>query len=198
MIPNDLASVPGGRTAIPVLLSRETLAARVSQLGREIAADHDDHTRPLLLVGVLKGAALFLADLVRSIDRPLEMDFVALASYGAAYTSSGEVRILKDLDAGVAGKDVIIVEDILDTGMTMRFSYLIDSLRGRHARSVKLCVLLDKPARRQVSVEVQYRGFAIDDVFVVGYGMDYNEKYRNLGYVGVLPAEELQDLQPPH
>jgi len=155
-------------------------------MGEDIARDFPDPTEPLLLVGVLKGAALFLADLVRSIHRPLEFDFVAISSYGAATHTSGEVRILKDLDAAVAGKHVLIVEDIIDTGLTLRFSYLIESLRARHAKSVGVCVLLDKPSRRRVEVPVNYRGFEIPDRFVIGYGMDYAENYRGLRYIGIL------------
>src|SRR6266567_554661 len=169
---------------VSVLLSAEAIQARVSELGAQISKDYPDHNEPLLLVGVLKGAALFLADLVRAIDRPLEFDFVAIASYGAATRSSGEVRVLKDLESAVSGKHVIIVEDILDTGLTLRFSYLIESLKARQAASVKVCVLLDKPARRRVEVPVDYRGFVIEDRFVVGYGMDYAETYRNLPYIG--------------
>jgi len=142
---------------------------------------------------VLKGAALFLADLVRAVDRPLEFDFVAIASYGAATRTSGEVRVLKDLDTPVNGKHVIIVEDILDTGLTLRFSYLIESLRARQAASVKVCVLLDKPSRRRVEVPVDYCGFVIEDRFVVGYGMDYAETYRNLPYIGYIVHAD----QPP-
>ena len=138
-----------------------------------------------------------MADLARAIERPLEYDFVALASYGAATESSGEVRILKDLDAAVLGKHVIIVEDILDTGMTLRFSYLIENLIARHARSVKVCVLLDKPARRKVDVPVDYRGFEIEDKFVVGFGMDYAELYRNLRYIGVVSFTEPQEPNSP-
>ncbi len=152
-------------------------------------------TEPLLLVGVLKGATLFLADLVRAIDRLVEFDFVAVSSYGAATRSSGEVRVLKDLEAAVSGKHVLIVEDILDTGLTLRFSYLIESLRARHARSVKVCVLLDKPARRQVPIEVDYRGFEIEDQFVVGYGMDYAERYRNLPYIGIVTFDEAECIK---
>jgi len=155
-------------------------------MGEDIARDFPDPTEPLLLIGVLKGAALFLADLVRSIHRPLEFDFVAISSYGAATHTSGEVRILKDLDAAVAGKHVLIVEDIIDTGLTLRFSYLIESLRARHAKSVGVCVLLDKPSRRRVEVPVNYRGFEIPDRFVIGYGMDYAENYRGLRYIGIL------------
>ncbi len=180
--------------SVEVLLSEAVIQKRVQELGRAITAAYPNHQEPLLLVGVLKGAALFLADLVRTIERPVEFDFVAISSYGAATRSSGEVRILKDLDAAVANKHVLIVEDILDTGLTLRFSYLIESLRARHAKSVGVCVLLDKPARRRVEVIVDYRGFEIEDKFVVGYGMDYAEQYRHLRYIGVVvpvqPARE--------
>lgn len=169
-----------------VLFSEETIQRRVRELADAIQKDHPDTGRPLVLVGVLKGAVLFLADLVRSIQRPVEFDFVAISSYGAATRTSGEVRVLKDLDAPVAGKDVVIVEDILDTGLTLRFSYLIESLKARRAASVRVCVLLDKPSRRRVEVPVDYRGFEIEDRFVVGYGMDFGERYRNLPYIGVI------------
>ncbi len=177
------------------LISEADVQRRVCELGAAIANDYPNHDEPLLLVGVLKGAALFLADIVRKIARPVEIDFVAISSYGAATRSSGEVRILKDLDAAVTGKHVIIIEDILDTGLTLRFSYLIESLRARNALSVKVCVLLDKPSRRRVPIEVDYRGFEIGDDFVVGYGMDFAEMYRNLPYIGLLdsgsiPVEE--------
>ncbi len=172
--------------SIDVMISEEQIQKRVREMGEAIGRDFPDPTEPLLLVGVLKGAALFLADLVRCIDRPVEFDFVAISSYGAATQTSGEVRILKDLDASVAGKHVLIVEDIIDTGLTLRFSYLIESLRARHARSVGVCVLLDKPSRRRVEVAVNYRGFEIPDRFVIGYGMDYAENYRSLRYIGIL------------
>jgi hypoxanthine phosphoribosyltransferase len=175
---------------IDVLISEERIRQRVRELGEAISRDFADPTEPLLLVGVLKGAALFIADLIRTIARPVEFDFVAISSYGAATHTSGEVRILKDLDASVAGKHVLIVEDIIDTGLTLRFSYLIESLRARHARSVGVCVLLDKPSRRRVDVPVNYRGFEIPDQFVIGYGMDYSENYRGLPYIGVLTFEE--------
>ncbi len=175
---------------IDVLISEERIRQRVRELGEAISRDFADHTEPLLLVGVLKGAALFIADLIRTIARPVEFDFVAISSYGAATHTSGEVRILKDLDASVAGKHVLIVEDIIDTGLTLRFSYLIESLRARHARSVGVCVLLDKPSRRRVDVPVNYSGFEIPDQFVIGYGMDYSENYRGLPYIGVLTFEE--------
>ena len=168
------------------LLSEAQIQARIAEIGEQINRDYPNPEEPLLLVGVLKGATLFLADLVRHISRPVEFDFVALSSYGAATESSGEVRVLKDLDAAVNGKHVIIVEDIIDTGLTLRFSYLIENLLGRKAKSVKVCVLLDKPSRRRVEVPIEYRGFEIEDKFVVGYGMDYAELYRNLRYIGVV------------
>ena len=172
--------------SIDIMISEDQIKRRVQELGAAIQRDYPDPAEPLLLVGVLKGAALFLADLVRCIERPVEFDFVAISSYGAATETSGEVRILKDLDAAVAGKHVLIVEDIIDTGLTLRFSYLIESLRARHAKSVGVCVLLDKPSRRRVEVPVQYRGFEIPDRFVIGYGMDYAENYRALRHIGIL------------
>ena len=175
------------------MLTEADIQTRVSEMGQAITRDYPDPAEPLLLVGVLKGATLFLADLVRAIDRPVEFDFVAVSSYGSATKTSGEVRVLKDLDAAVSGKHVLIVEDILDTGLTLRFSYLIETLRARHARSVKVCVLLDKPARRQVHIDVDYRGFEIEDKFVVGYGMDYAERYRNLRYIGVVAFDTPND-----
>ena len=173
-----------------VLFTREAIAERVKELAKEIERDFADCMEPILLVGVLKGAVLFLADLVRFMERPVEFDFVAISSYGNATETSGEVRVLKDLDIAVTGKNVIIVEDILDTGLTLRFSYLFESLLARHAKSVKVCVLLNKPSRRRVQVPVDYCGFAIEDRFVVGYGMDYAEQYRNLDFIGVIEFVE--------
>src|SRR5262249_5192948 len=173
-----------------VLLTPEQVRARVKELGEAITRDHPEESEPLLLIGVLKGATVFMADLVREISRTVEFDFVAISSYGAATRTSGEVRVLKDLEAPVAGKHVIIVEDILDTGLTLRFSYLIESLKARHAASVKVCVLLDKPSRRRVEVPVDYRGFEIENRFVVGYGMDFAERYRNLRYIGIVTLDE--------
>jgi hypoxanthine phosphoribosyltransferase len=193
--PGALVSKPLPSHRIEVMISEDQIQGRVRELGEAIGRDFPDPTEPLLLVGVLKGAALFLADLIRCIDRPVEFDFVAISSYGAATQTSGEVRILKDLDASVAGKHVLVVEDIIDTGLTLRFSYLIESLRARHARSVGVCVLLDKPSRRRVEVVVDYRGFEIPDRFVIGYGMDYAENYRSLRYIGVLTIDpEISDL----
>ena len=187
----------GNGPEISELISEAEIQARVRELGEMITRDYPNNDEPLLLVGVLKGATLFLADIVRSINRPVEIDFVAISSYGAATRSSGEVRILKDLDGAVEGKHVVIVEDILDTGLTLRFSYLVESLYARNARSVKVCVLLDKPCRRRAPVEVHYRGFEIGDDFVVGYGMDFAEKYRNLPYVGVVMTDtDLEEKEP--
>jgi hypoxanthine phosphoribosyltransferase len=174
---------------IEEFLTETVLQARISELAAQIEQDYAHADGPVLLVGVLKGACLFLADLARAIKRDVEIDFVAISSYGAATQTSGEVRILKDLDAAVHGKHVIIVEDILDTGLTLRFSYLIEGLKARHAASVKVCVLLDKPARRRVDLHADYVGFEIPDVFVIGYGMDYAERFRNLPYIGILKLD---------
>lgn len=176
---------------VQVLLTAQQIAVRMKELGDAISRDYPDPSEPLLLVGVLKGAALLLADLVREISRPVQYDFVAISSYGLATRSSGEVRLIKDLDAPIAEKHVIIVEDILDSGLTL--NNLIGRLSTRNAKSLKVCVLLDKPARRQVEVPVAYRGFAIEDQFVVGYGLDYAEQYRNLPYVGVVLHTGLED-----
>jgi hypoxanthine phosphoribosyltransferase len=170
---------------IEVLLTEEELHARVRELGRQISEDYQG--KSLLVVGVLKGSAIFLADLIRSIDLPLDYDFVAISSYGADTRSSGVVRLLKDLDASVVGRHVLIVEDIVDTGWTLRLSYIAENIKARGAASVKVCALLDKPCRRQVDIGIDYRGFVIDDVFVIGYGLDFDGRYRNLPYVGVLP-----------
>ena len=169
---------------IEVLLSEDELHARVGELGRQITDDYAG--QPLLVVGILKGSAIFLTDLIRSIDLPLDYDFVAISSYGADTRSSGVVRLLKDLDASIEGRHVLIVEDIVDTGWTLRLSYLVENMKARKAASVKVCALLDKPSRRQVDVGIDYCGFVIEDVYVVGYGLDYNGRYRNLRYVGVL------------
>ena len=173
-----------------VLFTEERIQARVRELGAQIAQDFPNPEEPLLLVGVLKGCTLFLADLVRAIPRPLEFDFVTLSSYGAGTETSGEVRVLKELTISAAGKDVVIVEDILDTGLTLHRSNLIESLQTRNAKSVKICVLLNKPSRRRVEIPVDYCGFDIEDRFVVGYGMDYGERYRNLREIGVVSFTE--------
>jgi hypoxanthine phosphoribosyltransferase len=169
-----------------ILLTEEQIQARVTELGAAITADY--RGRALTLVSVLKGSLPFMADLMRSIDAPLRIDLMEVSSYGGATTeSSGLVRILKDLSTSIEGEDVLIVEDIIDTGLTL--NYLIRYLRGKKPASLRICTLLDKPARRLVDIEVDYRGFTIPDQFVVGYGLDYGELYRNLRFVGVLRPE---------
>ncbi|MBV9848305.1 MAG: hypoxanthine phosphoribosyltransferase [Armatimonadetes bacterium] len=170
-----------------VLLTQEQIAARVAELGAQIS--HDYAGKDLMLICILKGANVFLADLVRQITLPVSYDFVAVSSYGADTKSSGVVRILKDLDESVESKHVLVVEDIVDTGLTLRLSYLLENLRSRRAASVKVCTLLDKPSRRRVDVPVDYYGFKVEDQFVIGYGLDYQGRYRNLPYIGVLKPE---------
>ena len=170
-----------------VLLTEAQLAERIAELGAQISRDYAG--KDLMLICILKGANVFLADLVRQISLPLSYDFVAVSSYGADTKSSGVVRILKDLDESVESKHVLVVEDIVDTGLTLRLSYLLENLRSRRAASVKVCTLLDKPARRRMDVPVDYYGFKVEDQFVVGYGLDYQGRYRNLPYIGILKPE---------
>ncbi|GIU95563.1 MAG: hypoxanthine phosphoribosyltransferase [Gaiellaceae bacterium] len=165
-----------------ILIDETALRARVVELGAEISADYAG--RDLLLVGVLKGAVFFMADLMRELTMPCEIDFMAISSYGVATDSSGVVRILKDLDINVAGRDVLVVEDIVDSGLTL--SYLIRSLRARKPASLEVAALLTKPERREIDVPVRYVGFEIPNRFVIGYGLDFAERYRNLPYVAVL------------
>ena len=169
---------------LDVLISAERIAARVAELGARIAEDYRRDDRVPHLVCVLKGGCLFLSDLMRAIDLPVTIDFIAVSSYGAATSSSGEVRVTKDLDQGLDGRDLLFVEDIVDTGLTL--SFLVDSFRRRGARSIRIATLLDKTSRRRVEVPVDYVGFEIPDEFVVGYGLDYAEQYRNLPYIGVI------------
>lgn len=168
-----------------VLVSREALAARVSELGAAISADYAG--KDILMVGVLRGAVIFMADLARAIQRPVAIDFMAVSSYGLSTSSTGVVRFLKDLDEDIEGKHVLIVEDIIDSGLTLK--YLFENLKSRKPASLKICTLLNKPSRRKVEVPVDYNGFDIPDYFVVGYGLDYAERYRNLPFVGVLKPE---------
>jgi len=168
-----------------VLYSQETLQQKVQELGAAISRDYEG--RNPLVICVLKGAFIFMADLSKNISIPIELDFMAVSSYGNSTRSSGEVRIVKDLDVSVEGRDVLIVEDIIDSGLTL--SYLIDVLERRNALSVNVVALFDKPGRRTVDLNADYTGFTIPDAFVVGYGLDYAEKYRNLPYVGVLKPE---------
>ena len=166
------------------MLSAEQIQTRITELGAEIARDYSG--RNPLLVGVLKGACIFISDLLRAIDAQLGIEFMAISSYGSSTRTSGEVRIIKDLDVAIEGRDIIVVEDIVDTGLTL--SYLLANLKSRGAKSVKLVALLDKPERRRegVSVEINYLGFTIPDAFVVGYGLDFAERYRNLPYIAIL------------
>lgn len=168
-----------------VLFTEEQLQAKIKELGQQITRDYKG--RNPLVICVLKGAFMFLSDLVKEIDTSLEVDFMAVSSYGDSTKSSGVVKIIKDLDQSVEGRDVLIVEDIIDSGLTL--TYLIDVLERRNALSVAVVTLFDKPARRTVGLEVEYKGFEIPDSFVVGYGLDYAEKYRNLPYLGILKEE---------
>ena len=173
-----------------ILIEEEPLQARIAELGAEISREYEG--RDLLLVGVLKGAVFFMADLMRELTIPCEIDFMAISSYGAATDSSGVVRILKDLDTNIAGRDVLVVEDIIDSGLTL--SYLMRSLKARKPASLEICALLTKPERREIDVPVKFVGFEIPNKFVIGYGLDFAERYRNLPYVAVLHP----DLIPPH
>jgi hypoxanthine phosphoribosyltransferase len=174
-----------GETAVgEVLVTSEELQRRVAELGEEISRDYAG--RSLLLVGVLKGAVFFLSDLMRFIDIPVEVDFMAVASYGSATDSSGVVRILKDLDAAIEDRDVLIVEDIVDSGLTLQ--YLLRNLGSRNPRTLEVCALLTKPERRKVDLPTRYVGFEIADRFVVGYGLDYAERHRNLPFVAALES----------
>jgi hypoxanthine phosphoribosyltransferase len=165
-----------------VLLGSEQVQARVAELGAQLAADYAG--RDPVLVSVLKGSIIFLADLVRAMPIPLSIDLMEVSSYGASTESSGQVRILKDLSTSIAGREVIVVEDIIDTGLTL--NYLLRYLHDKGPASIRICCLLDKPARRLAEIEIAYRGFTIPDRFVIGYGLDYGERYRNLPYIGVL------------
>jgi hypoxanthine phosphoribosyltransferase len=165
-----------------ILLDTDTVARRVAELGAQLSADYAG--RDPVLVSVLKGALVFLADLMRTMDLPTSIDLMEVSSYGAATESSGQVRILKDLSKPIEGRDVIVVEDIIDTGLTL--NYLLGYLADRQPASIRICCLLDKPARRLAEIPIDYVGFTIPDRFVVGYGLDYDERYRNLPYIGVL------------
>ncbi len=167
---------------IRVLLTEETVDARIREIGEQISRDYAG--RQVHLVCVLKGGSFFMCELAKRITVPVSMDFMSVSSYGSATKSSGVVRIVKDLDEPLKDRDVIIIEDIVDSGRTL--SYLIEMLRDRHPRSLSLCTLLDKPDRRVVPVQVDYTGFQIQDEFVVGYGLDYDQKYRNLPYIGIV------------
>ncbi|MEX2501160.1 MAG: hypoxanthine phosphoribosyltransferase [Trueperaceae bacterium] len=183
----DRFFAPGRGT---VQLSEERIAERTRELGRSIARDHAG--RPLHLICVLNGAFLFMADLVRAIDAPVTVDFLSVSSYGSRTESSGEVRLVKDLDQSLKNKHVILVEDIVDTGLTMR--YLLHYLEGREPLSVQVASLLSKPSRRQVEVPIDYLGFEIDDAFVYGYGLDVGHLYRNLPFVTSMTPEQAKEI----
>ncbi|MCK9222433.1 MAG: hypoxanthine phosphoribosyltransferase [Limnochordia bacterium] len=168
--------------SIKVLISQEDLHERIKEMGAQLTEDYRDGN--LFVVGILKGAFVFMADLIRSIDLPLEVDFVAISSYGSGTKQTGVVRILKDLDSTIEGKDVLIVEDIIDSGLTLK--YLVENLSSRKPRSLRICTLLDKPERREVDISTDYTGFVIPNLFVVGYGLDHDQIYRNLPYVGIV------------
>lgn len=165
-----------------VLVSEQQLKDKVAQLGAQISQDYAG--KDLVLVSILKGAVVFMADLMRAVTIPCSIDFMVVSSYGAGTTTTGLVKIIKDLDSDLSGKDVLIVEDILDTGVTL--SNLVPMLKMRDPNSVRICAILDKPSRRRADIQADYIGFQVPDEFVVGYGLDYDEKYRNLPYVGVL------------
>ncbi len=168
-----------------ILIPESDLQAKVAEMAREISRDYGPSW--VHLVGVLKGAAIFLGDLARALTIPMSLDFMAVSSYGESTETSGVVRIIKDLDESIEGRDVLIVEDIIDSGLTLQ--YLWEILQSRRPKSLEICTLLDKPSRREIAVPVRYCGFCIEDRFVVGYGLDYAERYRNLPYIGVLQPE---------
>ena len=170
---------------VKVLITEKAIEQRVEEMGREVAITYDASVP--LLIGVLKGCSLFMADLIRHMNIALEMDYIAVLSYTEAQQASGAVRIVKDLDCVVEGRDLLIIEGIVDTGMTI--GYILRNLQARQPRSVRLCTLLDKPARRIVPVSIDFSGFEIPDHFVVGYGLDYRQRYRNLPYIGILKDE---------
>ena len=172
-----------------IVLTEDEIHARVCELGEQITRDYGDE--PVLLVAVLRGAAIFVADLARAISAPVEMDFMAVSSYGSSTKSSGVVRILKDLDENIVGRNVLVCEDILDTGLTLK--YLLKNLASRKPKSLEVVALLSKEGKQRVPISCKYTGFDIPDEFVVGYGLDYAERYRNLPYVGVLKPEIYAD-----
>lgn len=174
-----------------VLLDADTIQRRVRELGEQLSRDYADKNP--VLICILKGAAIFMADLVRHISVPVRMDFMAISSYGSGVRTSGVVRILKDLDSSIERQHVLIVEDIVDSGLTL--SYLLDNLQSRQPASLRTCVLLDKPGQRWVPLKADYVGFEIPDEFVVGYGLDYAENYRHLPYIGVLKAEVYENAR---
>jgi hypoxanthine phosphoribosyltransferase len=172
-----------------ILVNEDEIQSKVAELGKQISEDYRE--KDLLLIGVLKGAFMLMSDLARHITIPLELDFMAVSSYGSATKTSGVVRIMKDLDLDISGREVLIVEDIIDSGLTL--SYLMKNLKGRRPASLEVCALLSKPEVQKVELDVRYHGFALPPVFVVGYGLDYGERYRNLSYVGTLKPHLYED-----
>lgn len=177
--------IPWESDILEVLITEEQIRAKTAEMARQISQDYQG--KEVILVGVMVGAVVFLADLLRAMEIPVIVDFVAISSYGKDTRSSGVVRILKDLDINVESKHVIIVEDIVDTGLTLK--YLVDNLSARSPATLRVCALLDKPSRRKIPVTIHYLGFTVPDKFVVGYGLDFDQRYRNLPFVGVLRPE---------
>ncbi len=169
-----------------ILIPEDKIDERIAQLGEQISKDYEG--RQVHLIGILKGSIFFICELAKHITVPVTMDFMSVSSYGAGTRSSGVVKLIKDLDEPIEGKEVLVVEDIIDSGHTL--SYLLKNLSSRNPASIRLCTLLDKPERREVDVEVDYQGFSIPDEFVIGYGLDYDQRYRNLPFIGVLSLTE--------
>ncbi|MBO4391905.1 MAG: hypoxanthine phosphoribosyltransferase [Clostridia bacterium] len=169
---------------VKVFLSEKDIKEKVAELGKQISEDYRGSDKNLLVISILKGSVIFLSDLIRNIDVDLSIDFMVISSYGRSTTSKGNVKIIKDLDINISNYDLLIVEDILDSGYTL--SKLLEILKVRKPKSLKICTLLDKPDRRVVNVDLDYCGFTVPDEFIVGYGLDYDEKYRNLPYIGIL------------
>ena len=169
-----------------ILIPEDKVDERIAQLGEQISKDYEG--KQVHLIGILKGSIFFICELAKRITVPVTLDFMSVSSYGAGTKSSGVVKLIKDLDEPIEGKDVLVVEDIIDSGHTL--SYLLKNLSSRNPASIRLCTLLDKPERREVDVEVDYQGFRIPDEFVIGYGLDYDQRYRNLPYIGVLSLPE--------
>ncbi len=174
------------KETVRVLIPEDKVDERIAQLGEEISRDYEG--REVHLIGILKGSIFFICELAKRITVPVTLDFMSVSSYGSGTKSSGVVKLIKDLDEPINGKDVLVVEDIIDSGRTL--SYLLKNLSARQPGSIRLCTLLDKPERREVDVEVDYQGFRIPDEFVIGYGLDYDQRYRNLPYIGVLSLTE--------
>ena len=174
------------KETVSILIPEDKVDERIAQLGEQISKDYEG--KQVHLIGILKGSIFFICELAKRITVPVTLDFMSVSSYGAGTKSSGVVKLIKDLDEPIEGKDVLVVEDIIDSGHTL--SYLLKNLSSRNPASIRLCTLLDKPERREVDVEVDYQGFRIPDEFVIGYGLDYDQRYRNLPYIGVLSLTE--------